>query len=58
MPEQIECENMVVSVRTEQGRRCVYLGNEEVSERMCVGGPCAWHKRGLRELAGWDGLCN
>lgn len=49
---------VVVSVRTEQDRRCVYPGKEEVSKRMCVGGPCAWHRRGLREAAGWDRLCN
>lgn len=55
MPEQIECENMVVSVRTEQGRRCVYLGNEEVSERMCVGGRVLGTKEALERLLAGTG---
>lgn len=55
---KLNVKTIVVSVRTEQDRRCMYPGNEEVSKRMCVGGPCAWHKRGLGEVAGWDRLCN
>lgn len=55
---KLNVKTMVVSVRTEQDRRCMYPGNEEVSKRMCVGGPYAWHKRGLGEVAGWDRLCN
>lgn len=33
----------------------MYLGNEEVSERMCVGGLCAWHERDGREVAARTG---
>lgn len=54
---KLTVKTMFVSVRTEQDRRCVCPGNEEVSKRMCVGGR-AWHTRGRREAAGRDRLCN
>lgn len=54
---KLHVKTLVVLERSERDRRRVYLGNEEVSKRMC-GRPVRLAQKTLREVAGQDKLCN